>query len=216
MINVTKSSKIHATIIIDQFIDRVLLSKKRRSVYYNVKQTIPDRVHKKLESGDYSTAKDGTVIDVKTGLKVLKNVQTAGKEKYMKIAGQDLWVGIDHHLRSKLAREMKIFFYDYIRDIKPIINIKDYPIGVGIEIMDAYDDGDIDNMEHIYRKVLHDALCGNIEFIKGDDGKFTPDRKKYRPIIIDDSKQYIQEIWTKFIPIQNHEDRKMTIIIYSL
>ncbi len=177
---------------------------------------MPKKVQHKLEMGDYCLAKDGTVLDTKTGLKVLKNSRTAGKERYMKIAGQDLWVGIDHNLRSKLAREMKVYFYEYLRNIKPILDIKAYPLGIGLEIMDVFDDGDIDNMEHIYRKVIHDALCGNVEFIKDENDKFVPDRKKYTPIIIDDSKQYIQEMWTRFIPIQNHEGRKMTIIIYSL
>jgi hypothetical protein len=211
-------NNLYATIEIDQFIDHIQLSKARRPVYYKItpRSTVPPTINKKIEAGQYVIVNGGFVVDRSTGLRVVKNAKTAGTPKLMKIAGQDLWVGMDHHLRSKLAKEMKMYFWNYLKDIKPIKDIKQYPIGIKLEIQDVYNEGDLDNMEHVYRKTIHDVLCGNVEFVKGLDGKFKPDRKKYYPIIIDDSKEYIQEIISSFIPIADHEKRKLIITIYKL
>ena len=202
---------IHAIVIIRQFMEKVLLSKKRRTIFYKKDELHP----KRLDGSIYGTDSEGYIIDLRSGTRVIKNVRTAGKEKWVKISGQDLWSGINHNLRSKIAKELKKFFYFNLRDVQPI-SPSSYPLGIGIEIYDVYDDGDIDNMEHIYRKCLHDAMCGNVSFIKNEAGKWVPERDKYPPIIEDDNKRCVQEIWTRFFPIENHEERMMKIIIYSL
>jgi hypothetical protein len=38
----------------------------------------------------------------------------------------------------------------------------------------------------------------------------------HHPIIVDDDKEHIQDIPTKFYPIDNHEDRKLHIEIYTI
>jgi hypothetical protein len=77
----------------------------------------------------------------------------------------------------------------------------------------------------IYRKTIHDALCGNVEFIKEQTGidksgnpvfKLTPDRINFRPKIIDDDKKHIQEICSRFYPIDKDQEPVMFVQIYSL
>lgn len=210
MIYVARNSdRIHAVITIHQYIDSILLSKARRSIYHKY-----PNIPLKYQNPRY-IFKEGFLIDTQTNTKVIKNSRSAGKPRYMKICGQDLWTGINHNLRSKLAREIKVFFYQYFRNLTPITDLKHYPLGIGLEFYDVDDGGDIDNMEHLYRKCITDALCGNVEFIKNQEGKYTPDRKKYHSIIIDDSKRFVSEMWTKFHIINDHEKRFLTILIYS-
>lgn len=155
------------------------------------------------------------MTDGVTGEKVIKNTRSAGTERYIKISGQDFWTGINHNLRSKIGKELKKYFYNILSEMKPVPE-DEYPIGVKIDIYDVIDEGDIDNLIYIYRKTVHDSLCGNIEFVKDENGKFHPDRKNYKPLIIDDSKEYIQEINTRFYPIRDHEERQMIIQLYRL
>jgi hypothetical protein len=156
------------------------------------------------------------LIDITTHIPVVKNIRTAGKERTIKISGQDIWVGMNHHLRSKISKELKKFFYDAIKECQ-VLDDKDYPIGISIDIYDVIQSSaDIDNFEHIYRKCLHDALAGNIEFVKNENGKFSSDKENYISIIKDDNLNYVRQMVTTFYPIENHDDSQMIIKLYKL
>lgn len=172
-------------------------------------------IPKKYQTKNYFYDDKGILIDNTTKLPVVKNIRTAGKEKSIKISGQDIWTGINHHLRSKIAKELKKFFYEHISNFEKL-KPTDYPIGISIEIYDVIDCADIDNLEHIYRKCLHDSLAGNVEFIQDENGKFCPDRQKYPPIIEDDNLHFVRQMITTFYPIESHDDNMMIIKLYKL
>lgn len=152
----------------------------------------------------------------KSGEKVISNPRTAGKPRVRKINGQMIWVGMNHHLRSKIARELKRYFYEFFRG-KELIT--DYPIGISIDFYGKAGDFDLDNLCLLYRKTMNDALCGNVDFIAevSEEGKtvYKPDWEKYPPIIKDDSVQYITENVSRFINTEEG-DKKMIITIYKV
>ena len=167
---------------IPTFLDRIVLSKKRRKKYYYQGETIP---RKYLEKTQYLFDDKGILIHKFTGEPVIKNIRTAGTEKTVKISGQDFWTGINCHLRSKISKELKKFFYESMRNM-PVLQKEDYPIGISLDIYDTISHADLDNLTYVYRKTLHDALCGNVEFDKNESGKYVPNRELYPAFIEDD------------------------------
>lgn len=196
-------------VVIKDFIDKVRISEKRRPVYYKFSDKIP----LKYQTEDYVFTALGMLIDKNTGQRVIKNNKSVGKERFWKISGQDLWSGINPHLRSKIAKEMKKYFYEFFRDIPPIEN---YPIGISIEF---YDDHmyDLDNQGYIYVKTIMDCLCGNVDFVRSinDSGEieYTPDKESYPPKIIDDSNKYVKEFILRYF---DSKDRKLIVNIYEV
>lgn len=174
------------------------------------------KIPKKYQTSEYSFDKNDILINTTTKEPVIKNSRSAGTEKSVKISGQDFWSGVNCHIRSKISKELKKFFYEIIRSL-PILDDDDYPIGIELDIYDTIEGNqDIDNLTYIYRKTLHDALAGNVEFIKDSNGKFHPDRDKYPSIIKDDSLLYVRKISSEFHPIDDHNDNLMTIKLYKL
>ena len=146
----------------------------------------------------------------------LTNKRTVGKPRMMKINGQSLWVTMNHNLRSKIAKELKYYLYQQIKDIP---HIEEYPIGVDMEFYLPYGDYDIDNICLWWRKCFQDALAGNIDYIKyEEDGKtkYLPNHTDYPPKIPDDNVRYIQEANNKFIPVDSMDNRKLLIRINAL
>lgn len=205
---------------IPNYIKEVRLSKGRRPIYYYKGK---DKIPKKYQKNGYSFKK-GILFDP-DGKKVVKNKGSINKPRKKRILGQDIWKGINFNLRSKIAKEMKKYFYSHFQELDPLLDEKDYPIGIRIDIYDLLDAGeDLDNMIYFYRKTIHDALCGNVEFykkeIKKEDGTISyeniPDREKYPQLILDDDKKHIQDIPTKFYPIKEDEDGKIVIEIFKI
>lgn len=206
-----------AVIEVKNYIREVELSKKRRATYYAENTKIPKRY---LDKEKYDFI-NGYLSDLSTKTKIIKNSRSVHKPRYKRIQGQDIWRGINFNIRSKIAKEMKKYFYEKFRGI-PVIN--EYPIEVKIDFYDNVDEGeDLDNMIYFYRKCIHDALCGNVEFKKISIEKngvvteeFVPDRKKYPQIIIDDSKKYIQSIPTRFYPVDGKTEPSIVIELSKL
>ena len=54
--------------------------------------------------------------------------KTSGTPKYHKIAGNDLWASLNPHVRAKILKEIKLWFYDtYIRNLGVL---SDFPISI--------------------------------------------------------------------------------------
>jgi hypothetical protein len=177
---------------IDDYIEHVVLSNKRRPVYY--KKT--DKIPKKYQTNKYHFNKANELICTETNERVLKNIRSVGKPRYKKISGQNIWVGLNHNLRNKIANEIKKFFYKHLKGLK-VIPKSMFPIGVDIKFIKPIgsNNWDLDNLALIYRKVLLDCL---------------------KTIIgADDSVEFIREIPTKFSPSPD-ENRKLIITIYSI
>ncbi len=145
---------------------------------------------------------------------IVTNASTINKPRYKRINGQDLWSIIDPHLRAKMAREIKKYFYDLLSHIDPIEN---YPIGVNLEFYGELGDQDIDNLSLWYRKCIHDALAGSVDYkpVTNENGKihYEPNHIDFPPKIPDDNVNYIREANTKFI---ESDEEKLTIIINEL
>lgn len=177
---------------IDDYIEHVVLSNKRRPVYY--KKT--DKIPKKYQTNKYHFNKASELICTETNERVLKNIRSVGKPRYKKISGQNIWVGLNHNLRNKIANEIKKFFYKHLKGLK-VIPKSMFPIGVDIKFIKPIgsNNWDLDNLALIYRKVLLDCL---------------------KTIIgADDSVEFIREIPTRFSPSPD-ENRKLIITIYSI
>lgn len=211
--------KILAEVAIVDYIKYVTLSNGREKYYIK-----GDKVPKKYASENYEFDKSNVLIDLSTGQRVVKSKK---KPNVVKIHGQTIWSGISHFTRSKIAKEMKSYFYTQFRnEIPEILDPSSYPIGIRIDVYDRIDEGeDFDNMMFIYRKAVHDSLCGNVDFKKTALGKYKngkvkygylPDREKYPPKIIDDSKEYVQEMNSRFYPISEGDLPSLFIQIYSL
>jgi hypothetical protein len=211
-----------AKIEIKDYIQDIILSKARRPVYYKKGVELTKALQTRLDKGDVCWDNKGCLIDSE-GNKIVKNTRTAGKPRTHRISGQDVWSGIDHNLRSKIGKELKKYLYDHVKHLKPI---KHYPIGVSLNFFNKEGDYDLDNLEYWYRKCLHDALCGNVEFLKKlvpqktnpkkTKPVYIPDRRKYKPIIDDDSVKYIQSKPCYFTPVSETSDRKLVIEIFKI
>lgn len=196
------------------FPDRIEVSKKRRAKYFKKGDNLP----KKYQNNKYKWTSDGILIGI-NGVKPLKNPRAAGTPKIVKISGQDIWRGISYHTRSAIAKALKKFFYEELVSKMKQLNVNDYPIGVEMIFFDVIDGEDLNNQEYFYKKSLGDAMAGNVSFIKQQsNGKtiLVPDYKTYPKKIKDDSKEFIQEYITRFIPIETHDKRSLLINIYKL
>lgn len=183
-----------------------------------------DHIPKKYLKDKFEFDKTNVLVDLETGNKIVKSKK---KPRVIKIHGQLIWSGINHFTRSKIAKEMKTYFYEQFRDTIPeLLDPSTYPLGIRIDVYDNIEEGeDLDNMMFIYRKAIHDALCGNVDFKKTAIGKykngrvkygFIPDREKYPPKIVDDDKQHIQEINSRFYPINKEDKCALFIQLYSI
>ena len=196
--NMDEKDKYFQKLEIHSFIDRIELSKKRRAQYYKLR----DRIPKKYINDSYDFGKEGVLIDVNTQTKIIKNSRSVGTPNVKLITGQYFWTGAHPHIRRKIKREMSDFFYKFMSHL-PKVKQHQYPIGVRIDWYDKMKTGqDLDNFIFLYRKVIHDVL--------------TAKEMDHSAIIIDDSKEYIQDIPTKFYPINEDEERKLCIEIYSI
>ena len=183
---------------IPKFIEYIKLSEKRRPVYYRLGTRIP----KKYMSEDYTFDKNGILYNIETGEKVIKNSRSVGTPNMKKINSQYFWSGSNPHIRRKMKRDMSLFLLNYIKRVPPV-RLKQYPIGVKIILYDVINgENDLDNFIYIWFKVLLDVL--------------TAKEMSHRPIIIDDNRKYLRKLSVEFIPIDRHEDRKLTIQIYSI
>lgn len=179
-------------VVLDDYMEYVTLSNKRRPAYYKRGMPYP----KKFKKEGYSYNKEGILINTESNEKVIKNIRSVGTPKLKKISGQDVWVGLPFHLRTKIAREVKSYFLEKLNGLTELDSTK-FPIGVDINFTKSIGVGnwDLDNLALIYRKVLLDCL----KLIIGTD----------------DSIQFIQEIPTRFTQAEDGR-RQLIITIYSI
>lgn len=195
---VLKKKKYFHKFEVYDFIEKIKLSEKRRPTYYKGKAKIP----KKYQNDEYGYNKNGVLVKISTGDRVIKNAISVGTPNIKMITGQYFWMGANPHIRRKIKRDMSKFFYKYMKDI-PKVEEHQYPIGVRIDLYDDENVGqDLDNFMPVYRKVIHDIL--------------TAKEMDHEAIIVDDDKKHIQDIPTKFYPIDDHKNRKLYIEIYSI
>lgn len=77
--------------VLDNYMEYVTLSNKRRPTFYRRGVVIP----KKYNNENFVYNKEGILIDKETSTKVIKNVRSAGKPKLKK--SLDKIFGLDYH-----------------------------------------------------------------------------------------------------------------------
>lgn len=200
-------------ITIPNYATTINLTNKRRKAYYKITDKLPKKYQKNLKN--YKII-DGYYVDKNTGERIIKNANSCDKPRMYKISGQDLWSTINPHIRSKISRELKQYFYNQLEPILAPIDDSLYPVGVRLIFYNTIEGEDLDNHALWYRKVINDVLCGHVEYEKDENGKYVPVENKYKKMLIDDSKQYIQQIPVEFVPIEKDEERQLTVQIFSL
>lgn len=137
---------------------------------------------------------------------VIANHTKAGKPRMYLIKGQDIYSGnLREHMRGFVMDKIKECYYPFIKDLKPI---DIYPIKIRCEVHDTIKNNyaknekdefggrwDIDNLVYPYLKAFPDLLVRE-SILKDDDRLHLP-----------------SSIHADFVPIDNHEDRKLIFII---
>ena len=138
---------------------------------------------------------------------VIANHTKAGKPRMYLIKGQDIYSGnLREHMRGFVMDKIKECYLPYIKHIKPIEN---YPVKIKCEVHDTIKNNyskdkdefggrwDIDNLVYPYLKAFPDLLVRE-GILKDDDRLHLP-----------------SSIHAEFVPIDNHEERKLVFIIES-
>lgn len=174
---------------IPHFITKVMLSKQRRATYYKKKdKNIPKKhLGKKFN-------KQGFMIDT-FGNRIIKNSRSVGTPRYKKINGQEFYKGADsHHIRAKVVNELKKFYSETLKNVKPITQ---FPIQIEWEHHELIGVGnwDLDNL-WIYNKCFQDALIDN-------------------NVIPEDNVMFITKAAApEIFPVETEEERKIIFKVY--
>jgi hypothetical protein len=157
-----------ATIVIPNFITRILISKRRRPTYYKKDDKIPKKYSKNKFQGNY-------LVD-EYGKRIVKNTRSVGKEKYQQLSGNNLLSGYgSHHMRAKVAKELKEFYKPFVKNfVKHNGAITKFPLRVE---WDVYTDISATNWDasnlFFYYKYFEDTLfMKDVQLIPDDNIKF--------------------------------------------
>jgi len=136
---------------------------------------------------------------------VIANHTKAGKPRMYLIKGQDIYSGLlKEHARGFIMDKIKECYYPFIKDLPPI---EIYPVKIRCEIHDTIKNNyakdrdaiggrwDVDNLVYPYLKAFPDLLVRE-KILKDDDRLHLP-----------------SSIHAEFVPIDNHEERKLVFII---
>lgn len=174
------------------------------------------------------------LVDQKTGERVIKNSNQAGKSKHETITANKLHrLTMPDYVRANILSTLKKQFIPYVEKLEPITTL---PIIIELEVQDTYKDEiivngkkandrdwDLGNRVMFYNKVFEDVLTGCIMDVETGEiqikkGKKQPVRVKQttsKVIISDDHRGYVTGTpGAIFTPIDNTEDRKLIYRIY--
>lgn len=178
------------------FSEEILISKSRRVVPYIKGKS---RVPKKYLNENYIWNKKNQLIDAKTGVVIIANSKTAGKPRYKRVNGQDIYNGNTFRQgRALLAKSIHERFTPYLREIEPLLDVKIYPLGLHINfyVWDrAKNNIDNDN-KWIWEKCIQDTLT-------------------QLGIIPDDNPYIVWENVKRTILISPEKEEKIVIEIYG-
>ena len=147
--------------------------------------------------------------------KFITHIQLS-KNKFIKINGQKIFVGINHHLRSLIVRKIHTYLKEYI---SPDIKLPQIPIKISLEFHAPLNYGNV--------RIVKNTLSWK-KAIKGYTPKWDADNqwiwgKCFNDVLIelniipDDNVSIIRSSGeVKFIEVENLEDRKLVFIIESI
>jgi Holliday junction resolvase RusA-like endonuclease len=148
----------------------------------------------------------------KLDIPLFKTHVKQSKTKYKKINGQSIYTGSHHRVRQIFMEQIHGYLKQFIKPQKEAISI--HPLELKVEVHAPINYGnvkrirgklswkpakegyeptwDLDNFSWIWVKGIQDVL-------------------QRQNVIIDDTVKYIRKVEYEFIPIENLEDRKLTI-----
>lgn len=187
--------KLLLEVVIPQYITRVKLSEKRKTVYYSLhgKRKPPQKY---LTDPNYTIDKKGFLRYRPTGDKVVANKRTVGTPKFQKINGQDFYSGFgSYRVRMAIVAGIKNYFRPFMKQLP---QLTEFPIQMEMELHTTIEEGnwDLDNL-WIYTKCFQDLLTE-------------------MGIIPDDNIQFITKpAAPELFPIKYENDRKLVFKIYK-
>lgn len=177
-----------------------MVAKSRAPIYYLSKDSSLKRgkrdIPKTFRNPDkFFFNERGILCDKITNEPKLANPGTAGKPRYWVVNFQDIWnQNVTRQARALRTDKLKNIFIKYLKDIDPI---REFPIKMCINLYDTEMPVDISNKGVIYTKVIEDTLT-------------------FLDKIPDDSSEYVNcSGCCKFIKVEREEDIKMVINIYK-
>jgi hypothetical protein len=178
------------------FSDYVEVSKKARGKPY-VKDKC--RVPLKYQTDDYFWNAKGYLARTSDGLVLTSNPKIAGKPRIKKINGQDIYNGaMSKQARAFIKRVASDKLTPYLRDIEPLLNVENYPLGIAMNFH-IHDNGKR-NLDNDNRWIWEKALQDTLVTLK---------------IIPDDNPYIIWENIKRSILISNEKEESLVIEIYG-
>jgi hypothetical protein len=146
--------------------EEIELTKTRKAkYYYETDEDIPQKYIKNIgvfyDFDILKQAKDESVlVDIKTGIPILRNAHLVNKPRTMKIAGQLLHeLRLKDYQRSKILTVLKSYFISTIAKNPVKIDIDNKPIFIELIFrVDRSKLEDLDNYELFYKKTLFDCF----------------------------------------------------------
>lgn len=170
-------------LVIPLFPTHIQLSKSRRAKYYNKESKIPKKLSK------FGFDKKGRLVD-DTGSPVIANPRTVGKQKLLKLSGNDIVMGFaTHHIRAKIANELHAFFKPFVVKFKREHGTLPTPIKIRWQVMIPVGEAnwDLSNL-FFYWKYFEDSLV-KAGVIPDDNIKFVTSAPGAEIVPVDDINQ---------------------------
>lgn len=196
--------------VIKDYPTEIQVSEKKRATYWSLKDVLPKKYSDKTKFG---FGIDGQLVDLTTGLKVIRNAKTAGKPRLLTINAQKIYVGIHHSVRSKIVNELHELFNKAFKEQLPAkIDLSGNKILISLHFYDLYTSKlpDLDNLANLFIKCGIDCLTTpnnpNQTSSSGTTHKLG--------IIPDDKMIFIPHISSEFTHVDKVEDRKLVFNLY--
>lgn len=175
--------KILTSIKIEDFSEYIQIAKARRATYY-IKGKC--RLPKKYDNNpEYGFNNKDQLINLETGVSVIKNSRSAGTPRFKKINGQDIYNGnISRQARASLVKNVHNYFIPILKDLELPKDLDEYPLTMEL-IFKVHDKGkfNVDNdNKWIWRKCIQDTISelGKWE----DDNNYILNRNEEETIFI--------------------------------
>ena len=181
------------SITVNNPLEHVTISNKRRAEYYKKGDKIPKKyMHLRFDKKGY--------LKSKSGERIIKNPVAAGTPKKWKINGQGLYSGVVNRFTRKKMKDQLSESYKQNWDVEKgfFIPMDLYPLSIEWEFYTVIGKGDWDlDNKWIYLKVFLDTLSSE-------------------GIIFDDSIKYITNSPSPmFFPVETKEESKFVFKFYQ-
>lgn len=171
------------------FSEYVEVSKKRRAKPYEKGKC---RIPKKYQDSTellYGWNSKGYLVNKLTGEVLVSNPKVAGTPRRIKVNGNDIYNNhVSRQGRASLVKALHAQFARYIKDIKPLKDIHNFPLGLHLSFK-VHDMGshNLDNDNRwIWRKAIQDTMTQ--EGIIPEDNPYIIWENLERTILIDKEK----------------------------